>query len=103
LDALNIKKADVLGWSMGGFIAQELVLTHPDKVGKLIIYASICGGKESAPPTPDVLKVFSDQSVLHSIGLKDSYHYCSQLNGVHRIQIIFRTFQQLQKQFQMRL
>jgi pimeloyl-ACP methyl ester carboxylesterase len=62
LDALNIKKADVLGWSMGGFIAQELALTHPDKVGKLIIYASICGGKESAPPTSDVLKVFSDQT-----------------------------------------
>ena len=62
LDALNIKKADVLGWSMGGFIAQELALTHPDKVGRLIIYASICGGKESAPPTPDVLKVFSDQT-----------------------------------------
>ena len=62
LDALNIKKADVLGWSMGGFIAQELALTHPDKVGKLIIYASICGGKQSAPPTPDVLKVFSDQT-----------------------------------------
>ena len=62
LDALNIKKADVLGWSMGGFIAQELALAHPDKVGRLIIYASICGGKESAPPTPDVLKVFSDQT-----------------------------------------
>ena len=62
LDALNIEKADVLGWSMGGFIAQELALTHPDKGGKLIIYASICGGKESAPPTPDVLKVFSDQT-----------------------------------------
>jgi pimeloyl-ACP methyl ester carboxylesterase len=62
LNALNIKKADVMGWSMGGFIAQELALTHPDKVGKLIIYASICGGKESAPPTSDVMKIFSDQS-----------------------------------------
>jgi pimeloyl-ACP methyl ester carboxylesterase len=62
LDALNIKKADVMGWSMGGFIAQELALSHPNKIGKLIIYASICGGKESAPPTPDVMKVFSDQS-----------------------------------------
>lgn len=62
LDALKIKKADVMGWSMGGFIAQELALKHPDKVGKLIIYASICGGKESAPPTPDVMKVFSNQT-----------------------------------------
>ena len=70
LDALNIKKADVMGWSMGGFIAQELALTHPDKVGKLIIYASICGGKESAPPTPDVMKVFSDQSGTSSDRIK---------------------------------
>src|SRR5918999_3188259 len=46
LDVLEIKQADILGYSMGGFIAQELALTHPDRVGKLIIYASICGGNE---------------------------------------------------------
>jgi pimeloyl-ACP methyl ester carboxylesterase len=47
LDVLEIKQADILGYSMGGFIAQELALTYPDRVGKLIIYASICGGNES--------------------------------------------------------
>ncbi|MDQ4023379.1 MAG: alpha/beta hydrolase, partial [Thermoproteota archaeon] len=47
LDVLEIKQADILGYSMGGFIAQELALTHPDRVGKLIIYASLCGGNES--------------------------------------------------------
>lgn len=62
LDALDIEKADVLGWSMGGFIAQELALSHPDNVGKLILYGSICGGKESAPASPDVMKLLSDQS-----------------------------------------
>jgi pimeloyl-ACP methyl ester carboxylesterase len=46
LDALEIKQIDVLGYSMGGIIAQELGLNHPDRVGKLIIYASTCGGKE---------------------------------------------------------
>jgi pimeloyl-ACP methyl ester carboxylesterase len=43
LEALKISKADVLGWSMGGAIAQELTLNHPDKVGKLVIHASFCG------------------------------------------------------------
>ncbi len=45
LDVLQIKQIDVLGYSMGGFIAQELALNYPDRVGKLIIYASTCGGK----------------------------------------------------------
>ena len=46
LDVLEIKQIDVLGYSMGGIIAQELALNHPDRVGKLIIYASTCGSKE---------------------------------------------------------
>ena len=46
LDVLQIKQIDVLGYSMGGMIAQELALNYPDRVGKLIIYASTCGGKE---------------------------------------------------------
>ena len=58
IDALGISKpADVLGLSMGGLIAQELALLHPDKVDRLIIHASSCGGKESLPPqvSPQVL------------------------------------------------
>ena len=62
LDALKIKKADIIGWSMGGMIAQELALSNPEKVEKLIIYASICGGNQSVPPSPEVLKIFSNQS-----------------------------------------
>ena len=62
LDALNISNADIIGWSMGGMIAQELALTHPDKVGKLIIYASTCGGKETVQPNPEIVKTFGNWS-----------------------------------------
>ena len=37
MDALGIPKADVLGVSMGGMIAQHLAIDYPEKVGKLIL------------------------------------------------------------------
>lgn len=40
MDRLGIEKASVLGFSMGGFIAQEMALAHPDRVDKLILLAS---------------------------------------------------------------
>jgi pimeloyl-ACP methyl ester carboxylesterase len=60
LDALNIKKpVDVLGWSMGSFIAQEIGILHPNKVNKLILYGSSCTGKQSVPPGPKVTTFFT--------------------------------------------
>jgi pimeloyl-ACP methyl ester carboxylesterase len=58
LEALNIKKTDVLAWSLGGRIAQELTLNYPDRVGKLILYAIGCGGKESVPQSQEVRNEF---------------------------------------------
>lgn len=40
LEYLQIEKAHVLGWSMGGMIAQELALAYPEKVKRLILSAS---------------------------------------------------------------
>lgn len=62
LDVLEIENADVLGWSMGGMIAQELVLNHPDKVNRLVLFASTCGGNEYVLPEEEVLNAFADES-----------------------------------------
>jgi pimeloyl-ACP methyl ester carboxylesterase len=59
LDALKIQKADVLGFSMASFIAQELALLHPEKVNRLILYGASCGGKEIYR-SPEVVKILSD-------------------------------------------
>lgn len=37
MNALGISKAHILGISMGGMIAQELVLNYPEKVAKLVL------------------------------------------------------------------
>ena len=37
MDALGIDRADILGVSMGGMIAQWLAIDHPERVGKLIL------------------------------------------------------------------
>jgi len=40
LDALDIDRAHVLGWSMGGNVAQELVFRRPEKVASLILMST---------------------------------------------------------------
>ncbi len=62
LDALNISRADVLGWSMGADITQELALRHPGKVDRLILYAGTVGGNESIPASPAVLEQLTNSS-----------------------------------------
>jgi pimeloyl-ACP methyl ester carboxylesterase len=57
LDGLKIQKANVLGFSMGSFIAQQLAVTHPEKLNRLLLIGSTCGGKESIPQSPENLKL----------------------------------------------
>jgi pimeloyl-ACP methyl ester carboxylesterase len=57
LDALGISRAHVFGLSMGGMIAQELALKHPEKVDKLILCSTTCGGQKGVPPSLDVLNL----------------------------------------------
>jgi pimeloyl-ACP methyl ester carboxylesterase len=71
LDALKIEKpVDVLGFSLGGSIAQELTLMHPQKVTKLILYATSCGGIATIPPqlSPTAMK-----SMMSGNASKDTF------------------------------
>lgn len=45
MDALGIVRAHVVGSSMGGEIAQELAITYPERVGRLVLMATTAGGR----------------------------------------------------------
>jgi pimeloyl-ACP methyl ester carboxylesterase len=60
LDALKIPKADVMGYSLGGHIAQAFTISHPDKVNRLILVATTCGGKDAIPKPPEFKKLQAD-------------------------------------------
>lgn len=47
IETLGFERTSVLGWSMGGFIAQTLALQHPDRVNKLILLSTDPGGTDA--------------------------------------------------------
>ena len=57
LDALKIQKADVLGFSLGSFVAQQLAVTHPEKVNRLLLVAAIMWWKREYTSKPSSCKI----------------------------------------------
>lgn len=53
LDALEIDRVPVAGWSMGGFIAQALAVRTPSRVEALVLLSTNPGGAAAVPPDAD--------------------------------------------------
>ncbi len=47
MDSLGIDKAHVLGQSLGGLVAQEVAISHPGRVLKLVLVSTLAGGDEA--------------------------------------------------------
>jgi pimeloyl-ACP methyl ester carboxylesterase len=57
--ALKLRRADVLGWSMGGMIAQATAIRHPKQVRRLVLAATAPGDGKGIAPAADVLTALS--------------------------------------------
>jgi pimeloyl-ACP methyl ester carboxylesterase len=62
IEMLGIERVNVLGWSMGGFIAQRLALQYPDRVNKLILLSTDPGGANADLASADVWSKLIDMS-----------------------------------------
>jgi pimeloyl-ACP methyl ester carboxylesterase len=58
--SLGIQHAHVLGYSMGGYIAQELAITHPHMVDSLILVSTGAGGARAVTMSADRAEKFAD-------------------------------------------
>ena len=52
ISALALRRPAVLGWSMGGMIAQALAVSHPAQVSRLILAATAVGTGKAVPLPP---------------------------------------------------
>lgn len=57
LDALDVDRAHIVGASMGGMVAQQFVIDHPDRVRSLTSIMSTTGDRNVGQPSEDALAV----------------------------------------------
>jgi pimeloyl-ACP methyl ester carboxylesterase len=56
ITALHLHRPYVLGWSMGGMIAQALAVRHPGQVRRLVLCATFPGTGAAVIPPPSVMR-----------------------------------------------
>jgi pimeloyl-ACP methyl ester carboxylesterase len=62
LDALEIDRLPVAGWSMGGFVAQALAIRAPQRVEALVLLATNPGGAAAVQSDPAAIARLVDHS-----------------------------------------
>jgi len=59
MEAINVEKANLMGWSMGTNVALKLLVAHPDNFNKLVLYAGDCGDIVAIEPPDWVIKIMT--------------------------------------------
>ena len=67
LDALGITQTDVVGTSMGGVIAQEMAIRHPERVRRLVLVTTYTSGD------PRGSAIFEGQALLRRTLSREDY------------------------------
>ncbi len=66
---LHLNKPDVLGWSMGGMIAQALAINYPNDVNHLILAATLPGNGHATSPSMSTVAQLTNTSASNALNL----------------------------------
>jgi pimeloyl-ACP methyl ester carboxylesterase len=81
LEAIDVPRAAVLGWSMGGFVAQRLAIDHPELVSHLILAGTNPGGRRTVLGPPEAQAIDSDPDPSDAAILRELYPPSRQKEG----------------------
>jgi 3-oxoadipate enol-lactonase len=62
LGALGIGRANIVGISLGGFVAIEVALRHPERIEKLVLTSTSAGGVTHVSAKPEILAILAPQA-----------------------------------------
>jgi pimeloyl-ACP methyl ester carboxylesterase len=79
--AIDLPRADVLGWSMGGFVAQRLAIDHPARVSHLILAGTNPGGSHTVLGTREAQEIDSEPDPSEAEILRELYPPNRQAEG----------------------
>ena len=80
---IGLPKADLLGWSMGGFVVQELMRKHPSRVRRAVLVGTNPGGSDTTLGPRWVQRADSDPRAGVRTYLRTNYPHtrCAQRQG----------------------
>ena len=67
MDEAGVERAHVLGASLGGMIAQELVLAMPERVERLVLVCTTPGGQHAAPMPEQTVRLLAESPTLEPL------------------------------------
>jgi pimeloyl-ACP methyl ester carboxylesterase len=81
MGTIGLTQADVLGWSMGGFVAQRLAIDHPARVSHLILAGTNPGGSRTVLGTRKAQAIDSEPDPSETDILRELYPPNRQAEG----------------------